>query len=215
MQELKRLRKERDWSQVRLAKESGIDRATINQVEGGHRSPTIETLQKLAAALEVELGDFFPKAEPSLFDNGEERRRRVKEAKAELLVEEGPFYSAFDALGVLLANRWRGSLKEFRGSPGIQIGTLKVGDWRALVQFTWDVFEMIATYETAAKEAEHPQHPGYETALKELHDVRREAANLVRPVVDHLKARQNTNAEFRRIWEMNDLEDLISKAESR
>lgn len=66
MQELKRLRKERDWSQVRLAKESGIDRATINQAEGGKRSPTIETLEKLADALEVEVADFFPKAQTAL-----------------------------------------------------------------------------------------------------------------------------------------------------
>ncbi len=69
MQELKRLRKARDWSQVRLTKKSKIDRATINQIEGGKRSPTIETLKKLADALEVEVADFFPKLEPSLFNN--------------------------------------------------------------------------------------------------------------------------------------------------
>ncbi len=67
MQELKRLRKERDWSQVRLAKESGVDRATINQVEGGKRSPTIETLEKLATAMGAEVADFFPKTQGALF----------------------------------------------------------------------------------------------------------------------------------------------------
>ncbi len=66
MRELKRLRKEKNWRQVRLAKESGVDRATINQVEGGHRSPTIETLEKLALAMGAEVADFFPKdAKPS------------------------------------------------------------------------------------------------------------------------------------------------------
>ncbi len=66
MQELKRLRKERDWSQQRLADESGVDRATINQVEGGRRSPTIETLEKLALAMGAEVADFFPKAQAQL-----------------------------------------------------------------------------------------------------------------------------------------------------
>ncbi len=71
MQELKRLRKEKNWSQVRLAKESGVDRATINQVEGGHRSPTIETLEKLALAMGTEIADFFPKVQAHLpFDPG-------------------------------------------------------------------------------------------------------------------------------------------------
>ncbi len=73
MQELKRLRKEKNWSQVRLAEESGVDRATINQAEGGHRSPTIETLEKLALAMGTEVADFFPKAQAPLPDS-EERR---------------------------------------------------------------------------------------------------------------------------------------------
>jgi transcriptional regulator with XRE-family HTH domain len=68
LEELKRLREEKGWSQTRLAQESGIDRATINQVEGGRRSPTISTLEVLAAALGVEVADFFPKAQPPLPD---------------------------------------------------------------------------------------------------------------------------------------------------
>lgn len=78
MQELKRIRNERGWSQRRLAKESGVNTATINQVEQGKRSPTIETLDKLTRALDVEIADLFPKAEPSLFEivapNPEQRR---------------------------------------------------------------------------------------------------------------------------------------------
>ena len=66
MEELRRLREEKGWSQTRLAQESGVDRATINQAEGGRRSPTITTLEELAAALGVEVADFFPKTEPQL-----------------------------------------------------------------------------------------------------------------------------------------------------
>jgi transcriptional regulator with XRE-family HTH domain len=68
LEELKRLREEKGWSQTRLAQESGVDRATINQVEGGRRSPTISTLEVLAAALGAEVADFFPKAQPPLPD---------------------------------------------------------------------------------------------------------------------------------------------------
>jgi putative transcriptional regulator len=66
LRELKRLRKEKNWSQARLAEESGVSRVTINQTEGGRHSPNIETLQKLALAMETEVADFFPKdAKPS------------------------------------------------------------------------------------------------------------------------------------------------------
>jgi transcriptional regulator with XRE-family HTH domain len=66
LRELKRLREEKGWSQTKLASESGIDRATINQVEGGKRSPTIATLEVLADVMDVEVADFFPKAQPPL-----------------------------------------------------------------------------------------------------------------------------------------------------
>lgn len=66
MRELKRIRNERGWSQQRLADESSVNKATINQVEQGKRSPTIETLEKLANALSVEVADFFPKAQARL-----------------------------------------------------------------------------------------------------------------------------------------------------
>ena len=66
MEELKRLREQKGWSQSRLARESGLDRATINQVEGGRRSPTIATLEILAESMGVEVADFFPKVQAAL-----------------------------------------------------------------------------------------------------------------------------------------------------
>ncbi len=73
MQELTRIRNERGWSQQRLADESGVNKATINQIERGRRSPNVDTLAKLAAALRVEIGDFFPKAQAPLPEQGERR----------------------------------------------------------------------------------------------------------------------------------------------
>jgi transcriptional regulator with XRE-family HTH domain len=60
------MREEAGFTQVGLAKASGVDRATINKIEQGHRSPSIETLEKLAGALGKEIADFFPKAQASL-----------------------------------------------------------------------------------------------------------------------------------------------------
>ncbi len=74
MEELTRLRSELGWSQQRLADESGVNKATINQIEKGRRSPNVETLEKLAAAMGREMGDFFPKGQASLFESPEQRR---------------------------------------------------------------------------------------------------------------------------------------------
>jgi transcriptional regulator with XRE-family HTH domain len=68
MRELTRIREERDLSQQGLADASGVNKATINQIERGRRSPNLDTLEKLADALAVEMADFFPKAQPPLPD---------------------------------------------------------------------------------------------------------------------------------------------------
>lgn len=78
MEELARIRNERGWSQQRLADESGVNKATINQTERGRRSPNVETLAKLARALGVEVADFFPKAEPSLFEPDDEAKQAAE-----------------------------------------------------------------------------------------------------------------------------------------
>jgi transcriptional regulator with XRE-family HTH domain len=66
MRELTRIREERGLSQQGLADVSGVNKATINQIERGRRSPNLETLEKLAGALAVEMADFFPKAQAPL-----------------------------------------------------------------------------------------------------------------------------------------------------
>ncbi len=79
MEELRRIREEKGWSQARLARESGVNRATINTAEQGKRSPGIGTLERLADALGVGVADFFPKAQASLWPERSERREDVYE----------------------------------------------------------------------------------------------------------------------------------------
>ena len=66
LEELRRIREEVGLSQTQLARESGVDRATINKIEQGKRSPSIATLESLSRTLGVEIADFFPKAQSPL-----------------------------------------------------------------------------------------------------------------------------------------------------
>lgn len=66
VEQLKVVREERGLSRAGVAALSGLNPATITRIEKGERSPTVETLEKLAVALDVELADFFPKAQAPL-----------------------------------------------------------------------------------------------------------------------------------------------------
>lgn len=98
MDELKRLRLELGWSQQRLADESGVNKATINQVEQGKRSPSIATLESLARAMGAEVGDFFPKAQPPLFAEPPDRGAEDPAIAAAKIDELGRFAAGLAAV---------------------------------------------------------------------------------------------------------------------
>jgi transcriptional regulator with XRE-family HTH domain len=54
---LKRWRAERQMSQAALAKASGVSREYIARLELGLQDPTLGTVQKLAKALKVRVGE--------------------------------------------------------------------------------------------------------------------------------------------------------------
>jgi transcriptional regulator with XRE-family HTH domain len=85
--EIRRIRKDRGLTQRGLAAASGVDQATISQIESGKHRPNLETLDRLAEALSVGVGEFFPKPQPSLFE-AVERRRRGKATEARRIAEE-------------------------------------------------------------------------------------------------------------------------------
>jgi transcriptional regulator with XRE-family HTH domain len=83
--EVKRLRQAREWNQTELAYHAGLAPSVISQIENGKRDPSARTLRKLAEALNVEVGDLFPKAqssspEPSFDDVLDDERRAAWEA---------------------------------------------------------------------------------------------------------------------------------------
>ena len=56
---MKRLRKERGWSQETLADEAGMDRTYISGIERVVKNPTITVVERVAAALSCKVGDLL------------------------------------------------------------------------------------------------------------------------------------------------------------
>ena len=56
---MKRLRKERGWSQEALAHEAGLDRTYISGIERRVKNPTITVVERVALALKCRLGDLL------------------------------------------------------------------------------------------------------------------------------------------------------------
>jgi len=65
---LKKLREDRSLSQGDIEKRTGLLRCYISRVENGHTVPSLETMERLAAALEIPLYQLFYEgdAEPVL-----------------------------------------------------------------------------------------------------------------------------------------------------
>jgi len=72
---LRALREEKKFSQGDIEKRTGLLRCYISRVENGHTVPAIETLEKMARALEVPLYQlFYDGEEPPKLPNLPKRR---------------------------------------------------------------------------------------------------------------------------------------------
>lgn len=56
---VRRLRSEAGWSQTELAQRTGLSQTWISRLEAGRENPTLETIQRLAEALERNLIELF------------------------------------------------------------------------------------------------------------------------------------------------------------
>src|SRR5438477_391587 len=61
---VRRLRVERDVSAEALASQSGVDRVYLSRIERALANATIDILERLASALEVEIAEFFSVPSP-------------------------------------------------------------------------------------------------------------------------------------------------------
>jgi len=69
---LRHWREKRGWSMRRLAGKADVSYVTVARIEHGEMSPTLEMLEKLAKALDIDVRDFFP---PSGRSKRSQRRR--------------------------------------------------------------------------------------------------------------------------------------------
>jgi transcriptional regulator with XRE-family HTH domain len=58
-EKLKALREAKNWSQGEIEKRTGLLRCYLSRVENGHTVPSIDTLEKLARALEIPMYQLF------------------------------------------------------------------------------------------------------------------------------------------------------------
>ncbi len=58
-QRIKRIRLEKNMSQTLLASKCGIEKANLSRIESGQANPTVLTLLKISASLEVPVLEFF------------------------------------------------------------------------------------------------------------------------------------------------------------
>jgi transcriptional regulator with XRE-family HTH domain len=72
---LRALREDKKLSQGDIEKRTGLLRCYISRVENGHTVPAIETLEKLARALEVLYQLFYDGEEPPQLPNLPKRKR--------------------------------------------------------------------------------------------------------------------------------------------
>ncbi|WP_399258430.1 helix-turn-helix domain-containing protein [Terriglobus albidus] len=55
---IRELRDKRGWSQAYLSELSGIGKIYISQLENGHKTPSIRTVETLAISFEMTISDF-------------------------------------------------------------------------------------------------------------------------------------------------------------
>ena len=77
---LRALREEKKLSQGDIEKRTGLLRRYISRVENGHTVPAIETLEKMARALQVSMYQFFYDGE----------KRPTSQSQSRTLVRIGP-----------------------------------------------------------------------------------------------------------------------------
>ena len=76
---LKKLREDRSLSQGDIEKRTGLLRCYISRVENGHTVPSLETLERLAAALEIPLFQLFYEGETEPVLPNLSKRRTTEE----------------------------------------------------------------------------------------------------------------------------------------
>jgi XRE family transcriptional regulator, regulator of sulfur utilization len=132
-EQLRQLRAERNLSVRTLAARSGFSPSFVSQVELNHASPSISSLERLAAALGVTLGEFFADGTATLATVTRSGRRRPltswwSRARIEALTPTRAGWP-FEAVMITIA-AGGSSGKHPHGQPAHQLVTVLAGDVR-------------------------------------------------------------------------------------
>ncbi|MBK7962479.1 MAG: helix-turn-helix domain-containing protein [Bdellovibrionales bacterium] len=68
-------RETREFTQAELANKADVSQSTVAQIESGDKKPSVETLEKIARALDVNLAVFFAQDDIHVFDMARLRER--------------------------------------------------------------------------------------------------------------------------------------------
>jgi len=63
MNNLRSIRRAKDFSQYKLARRIGLQQPTISLIENGFKNPSSETRRKIARALRCKISEVFPDEE--------------------------------------------------------------------------------------------------------------------------------------------------------
>ncbi len=75
---LKYLRESRQWTQMEFSKHAKVSQSTIAHIEKGLKDPSVDTLRKIAIALDVDIATIFASKEVHVFDIPRLRRKYKK-----------------------------------------------------------------------------------------------------------------------------------------
>lgn len=95
---LKAIREMKDMSQGDIEKRTGLLRCYISRVENGHTVPSVETLEKMARALEVPLYQIFTESEekPQALDLPKRKDVKLSGKDAQLVSRIASMVSRMD-----------------------------------------------------------------------------------------------------------------------
>lgn len=88
-QRLRNFREQKAWSQETLGAEAGLSYKFIGEIERGLANPSVETLDALCNALEIDVADLFGPADFTVFDEPSLTRRESQLAREALESLEG------------------------------------------------------------------------------------------------------------------------------
>lgn len=77
---IKKFRQLKGYSQEALALESGLSQGYINQLENGKRNYTQKSMERIAGALSISVGEFFKDDDSNLVDHKKNPPQSIKKS---------------------------------------------------------------------------------------------------------------------------------------